>query len=174
MAYNTYKKEKFLENSNSFALVTFFADSQKKFVELRSDMFLNNLVIKNIKSRSIKAAISNYINTETLKILKNAAKGPVFLIQNNNKTDSIVDNFLKINEKTFLKRQMRILVCFVRGKVYNTNLLFNLNQKKIESSFFYPFSFLKQSFCFYLEIYQKLIIKMFLVYLKLNTNTLIN
>jgi len=174
MTYNTYKKEKFLENANSFALVTFFADPQKKFVELRGEMFLNNLVIKNINSRAIKSAIGNYINKEILSFLNNAAKGPVFLLQNKNKNDSILDSFLKIDEKVFLKRKMRVLLCFVKGAVYNTNLLFNLNKKKVEQSFFSPFSFLKQRFCFYLEIYQKIIIKMFLIYVKLNKKIFIS
>jgi hypothetical protein len=164
--YFQYKKNKFLENSNAFILVSFFSDPQKNFVALRNFLFSKNLKIKFMKSKSIYPLINKYIIPNHTASVNSVAKCPTFIIENIYKKDSIISNFFSISETEFKSRKMQILGGFDNGKIIcNAKMLFSLKRKEFFLDlFFFSFKKLKINFMTLFFINAVFLVKLFFIY----------
>ena len=103
--FSLYKTEKFLENSNSFMFVTFQANKQKTLVSFKEILRTNKLSIKFIKSKALAPFLKTYLNSKALFYLSNIARGPIYVIQNINRHESLLDNISNITLEDFLKKK---------------------------------------------------------------------
>jgi hypothetical protein len=164
--YFQYKKKKFLENSNSFILVSFFSDPQKNFVALRNLLFSKNLKIKVLKSKSIYPLINKYIISKHTTFINSVSKCPLFVIENIYPKDSIISNFFNISEIEFKNRKMQILGGFENGKIIcNAKMLFSLKPKEFFLDlFFFNLKKLKINLMSFFYINAVFLIKLFFIY----------
>ena len=164
--YQRYKKKRFLQNLNSFALITFLSNTQLNFISIKNLLNKNNMTIKVIKSKSISNNINTttYLNKKNIHIINNLSKCSIFIIQNKYLNTDIFKNLKKINRNLFTNKKMYLLAIFDKNKIFNSNLLFNLVKEKLYKSIYPTITKNLMYFLFYLNFNSILIFKMLLVY----------
>ena len=170
--FSLYKTEKFLENSNSFMFVTFQANKQKTLVSFKEILRTNKLSIKFIKSKALAPFLKTYLNSKALFYLSNIARGPIYVIQNINRHESLLDNISNITLEDFLKKKMQVLICFFRGQLYTPKIVFSLDKEKLYLQFLESFHIRNFNLVINFKISEMFLVKLLYIHLSENAKTL--
>jgi len=146
-------------------LVTFQASKQKTLVLFKEILRTNKLSIKFIKSKALAPFLKTYLNSKALLYLNNIARGPIYIVQNLNRQESLLDNIASITLEDFLKKKMQVLICFFRGLLYSPKIAFNLDKEKIYLQFLESFYTRNLNFVVNFKISEIFLVKLLYIYL---------
>jgi len=163
-SYRIFKRNKFLETSTSFLIVSFFSDSQTRFISFKEFLYFHGLQIKVIKSKSIYACLNNYTPQAFLSSIKTVSTGPLFLIKTANNKGKFFDILTNLNKKKFLEHKMFALLCYDKGNIYNFENISILN-KNIYTHFIKNFYSSYINLFILLKFYDVFLINLFILYL---------
>ena len=163
--YRIFKRDKFLEASSSFLIVSYFSNAQSNFVNFKDFLHLNKLKAKVIKSKSVNSCLTNYIPQDLLKPVKVVASCPVFLIKPNKFGAPFLDHLAGLNLKGFSENNMSILLCFNKGKIHNPLNFIEIERNKIHFNLIKNLSTLSISIFTFFNIFEILLIKILLLYI---------
>ena len=164
--YRIFKRDKFLEASSSFLLVSFFSNSQSNFVNFKDFLNSNELQAKVIKSKSVNSCLTNYISQDLLQPVKVVASCPVFLIKPNQFGGSFLNNLADLKLKGFSDNNMSVLLCFNKGKMYDPFSFIEIEKGKIYLNFIRNISILSINIFIFFNILEIMLIKILLLYVK--------
>tara|TARA_B110000902_G_C14151362_1_gene529663 strand:+ start:586 stop:1095 length:510 start_codon:yes stop_codon:yes gene_type:complete len=145
-SYRIFKRNKFLETSTSFLIVSFFSDSQTQFIHFKEFLYSYGLQIKVIKSKSIYACLNNYTSKSFLSSIKTVSTGPLFLIKALNNNSKFLNILLNLDKKKFLEHKMFALLCYDKGKIHNFENISILNKNVY-------LNFIKTFYSFYINLF---------------------
>jgi hypothetical protein len=163
-SYRIFKRNKFLETSTSFLIVSFFSDSQTRFISFKEFLYLSGLQIKVIKSKSIHACLNNYTPQKYLSSIKTVSTGPLFLIKTSNSKSKFIEILSSLDKKKFLEHKMFALLCYDKGKIYNFENLSVLS-KDIYLNFIKTFYSFYINLFILLKFYDIFLINIFILHL---------
>lgn len=153
--YKTYKRDKFLEKAASFLVVSFFSNTQVDFITFSQSLYLQELNIKAIRSRSIYGGLSNYFNLNLIQSVNVVSHGPVILITPKCSNRNFLEMLTFFREQIIKQNNMSILFCCYKGKIYNPFPFLNQTKKSTHLSLIQVFSFSELFLLKVLLIYQK-------------------
>jgi len=169
--YRIFKRDKFLEASSSFLIVSFFSNSQSNFVNFKDFLNLNKLKAKVIKSKSVNSCLTNYIPQDLLQPLRVVASCPVFLIKPNQFGGPLLNNLADLKFQGFSENNMSVLLCFNKGKIYNPLYFIEIEKNKINVHFLKRISTLSINIFIFFNIFEILLIKILLLYIQNQNDT---
>ena len=123
--YRLFKRDRFLERSTSFLIVSFFSNPHAQFVAFKNALAQEGLEVKVVKSRSVLPCFQRVWTPASIQALGAVSAGPVLVLQAQaGGTRPLLDRILSLGKTLFLEQNMSLLYGNLAGRVYTAGTLF--------------------------------------------------